>query len=341
MKDTGIKSDGEGFNVAYELGEIEAAKEKFKTPKRPTPPENLVNMVETAFKNLSTPPPKQHKLVRFKNLIKAEDSVESKLMQLGVVLDQWNEVVTQIELIQASEDKRSLEDSEFKENFIKSIVELQKSVNKAEDMGRLLNEDIGVPAVELQGMTLWEVIEKLIVDVASSNQSITSITSDMVRSDKFKVLQVEIQNCVQAVSKFNTWKVQQQTDVAQLKSMEGNLIKFKDHYMKFYAHVQQVISNTGLVSSSTATGTGFTFNNPSSIAGTMNQTSTNVTSRIVDVENTIKDLQTELRDLQNSIRNVGGSSDIEKINTRVKEIESRVSGDSVSINHGEFIYVSN
>ncbi len=115
-------------------GEIEAAKEKFKTLKRPTPPDNLVNMVETAFKNLSTPPLKRPKLVRFKNLIKAEDSVESKLMPLGLVLDQWNEVISQIESIQASDDKQALEDSEFKENFIKSIVELQVSVNKAEDM---------------------------------------------------------------------------------------------------------------------------------------------------------------------------------------------------------------
>lgn len=140
-------------------------------------------MVETAFKNLSTPPLKRPKLVRFKNLIKAEDSVESKLMPLGLVLDQWNEVISQIESIQASDDKQALEDSEFKENFIKSIVELQVSVNKAEDMWRLLNEDIGSPAVELQGMTLWEAIEKLVFDVDISTRSITLITSDTDNKD--------------------------------------------------------------------------------------------------------------------------------------------------------------
>ena len=45
-------------------------------------------------------------------------------------------------------------------------------------------------------------------------------------------------------------------------------------------------------------------------------------------------------DLKNSLRSEGTVTDLEKFGSRVKEIESRVSGDSVSIDNGEFIFTS-
>ena len=65
-----------------------------------------------------------------------------------------------------------------------------------------------------------------------------------------------------------------------------------------------------------------------------------VSARLTTLEKVLTKGELELFDLHNSLRGDGESSDLEKLNARVKEIESSVFGDSVSINHGEFIFTS-
>ena len=45
-------------------------------------------------------------------------------------------------------------------------------------------------------------------------------------------------------------------------------------------------------------------------------------------------------DLKSSLRSEGNETDLEKLNDRVREIESRVSGESWNINNGDFIFTS-
>ena len=74
--------------------------------------------------------------------------------------------------------------------------------------------------------------------------------------------------------------------------------------------------------------------------GTSSVSTDETSRRITKLENELSNLQNELINIQHSLSGGGSSLDIEKINARVKEIESRVSGDSCSINHGEYIFTS-
>ncbi len=113
-------------------------------------------MVDTAIKIQSHPAPKRPKLVRFKNFIKSEDSTESKSIQLELILDQWNDIVDQLESVQAHQEKKNAEDTASKRQLVETICEIQDLIHKSTDMVRLLHEDMGTPARKLQGMTLWE-----------------------------------------------------------------------------------------------------------------------------------------------------------------------------------------
>lgn len=328
------------FEVARELDNIEAAKETLKTPKRPTV-NRILNMMASASKLDEGPKNKRPKLVRFKQLIKAEDSVEAKLMQLGLMLDQWNEIIHQVESLQSNFDKRTKDEHNFKEKLIDSVFNLQLSVNKAEDMGRLLNEEIGSSATELQGMTLWEGIEKLVYDDASVKQALQALEATQVTKDQILSIQNDIKHLQFTINKCQSWMNGRSVSDGKITVIEGNLIKFKEHYMKFYTQIKEVLLHMSPVPSSVAQTSGsFQFDQPGSNITSTNADVTNVTRRITNLEEIVSSLQQDLSDLQNSLKNEGSMNELEKISSRVKEIESRVSGDSCSINHGEYIFTS-
>ena len=74
---------------------------------------------------------------------------------MAIILEQWNEVVSQLEAIQENYNERVVDNQPFCEKLISANFELQLAINKAEDMGRLLQDDIGSPAIELlDGMSI-------------------------------------------------------------------------------------------------------------------------------------------------------------------------------------------
>lgn len=88
--------------------------------------------------------------------------------------------------------------------------------------------------------------------------------------------------------------------------------------------------------------TRFQFNAPTFGSSGVNPTD-DLTSKISSIKTVIESNKNELINLHGSLGRTGDTTDLETINTRVKELESRVSGDSCSINHGEifiFTYVT-
>ncbi len=241
----GKQATKNGFQAIKELADIDAAKEYLKTPKRPAPINLIDMMVDTAMKIQTNPTSKKPKLVRFENFVKSEDSAESKLLQLELILDQWNELVDQIESVQITQGKRGTDDNTFKEKCIQTICELQDSLHKSEDMGRLLQEDMGVAAKELDGMTVWEAIEKLVYDTTNLSKTWDETKLQFADISTVMTIREEIQKCktfiMQMKASFNTF----QAESGHRKQIEQNLIKFKEHYMKFYTQVQQVLLNQG------------------------------------------------------------------------------------------------
>ena len=53
---------------------------------------------------------------------------------------------------------------------------------------------------------------------------------------------MSISSIQETLSKVESWAMLQQRNLANVKVMEDNLIKSKDHYMKFYSQVKLTLS---------------------------------------------------------------------------------------------------
>ena len=329
------KIDKKESEATKELQNIDAAKENLKTPKRSVAT-RLSDIMESAVETQSNSLPKRQKLVRFKDNIKTEDTAEAKIAQISLILDQWNEVITQVETLQSSYDMRIKDDQAFREKIISANFDLQLAINRAEDMGRLLQDEIGASAVELHGMTVWEGVEKLVYDTSNIQHELEGIKTSQNITEDITEIKSTIASLQLALSKIGNLTSSHQRDLNKLEVMEDNLIKFKDHYMKSYSQFRTTLGKMELRGVGSKDNESFRFNE----GGTSSVSTDETSRRITKVENELSNLQNELINIQHSLSGGGSSLDIEKINARVKEIESRVSGDSCSINHGEYIFTS-
>ncbi len=100
--------------------------------------------------------------------------------------------------------------------------------------------------------------------------------------------------------------------------------------MKFYGHVRSVSERIDALQSTVRS---------NSISGDKFM-GNNSNDKISEVERALGLLQDDIIGLKNSIVSEGTITELEQINERVKEIKSRVLGDSCSINHGEFVFTS-
>ncbi len=252
----------------------------------------------------------------------------------------WNEIVDQVESVQNTQEKRGIDDNTFKEKCIQTMCKLQDLLHKSEDMGRLLQEDMGVAAKELDGMTVWEAIEKLVHDTTNLTKTWDETKRQFVDTSTVNALRDEVQKCknfiIQMKGSFNIL----QAESGQCKQIEHNLINFKEHYMKFYAQVQQVFLNQGPSNNTSGPpNVGFKFNPPGATVNST-QTPADGNGTVATIEAALASIKVELSDLQASLHNERCTVNLDTISARVKELESRVSGDSCSINHGEFIFTS-
>ena len=126
--------------------------------------------MESAVDTQSNSLPKIQKLVKFKDNVKIEDSVVGKISRLSLILEQWNEIVSQMEILQSSYDLQILDDKAFREKLIGANFDLQLAINRAEDMGRLLQDEIGTAPMERQGMALCKGLEKSVYDTSNMQQ---------------------------------------------------------------------------------------------------------------------------------------------------------------------------
>jgi hypothetical protein len=127
-----------------------------------------------------------------------------------------------------------------------------------------------------------------------------------------------------------------QNDSNNIQYLEASLIKFKNHYMKSYStfknHLDMLMkeNNTEIyhTTSNQYSGDSLKLNKDDDL------------NRLTTLEEGVSCLKSSLSDLENSLRSEGTMADLEKLRSRVREIESRVSGDSCSINHGEYVFTS-
>ncbi len=184
--------------------------------------------------------PNQKCLVRFEDVVKTEDSVEARVAQIGSILEQWNEVILQLETLQDNYNKRVINDQFFREKLVRANFDLQLAINQAEDMGQLLQGGIGSPVIDLDGMSLWDVLERLIADGTTIKKDVDDLKSKDTKSEEITELQKTVSKLQYTSSKLTSWIKTQHEWGNKVNVMEDNLIKFKDHYMKFYGQFRSV-----------------------------------------------------------------------------------------------------
>ena len=121
----------------------------------------------------------------------------------------------------------------------------------------------------------------------------------------------------------------------KITTLDENLVKFKNHYVKSFASFKSQLSSLGAaIVSQDLNNNSLDQENPSS------STSEEDAVRIATLENFVYECKDDLSDLKQSLRSDGNETEFEKLNDRVREIESRVSGESCNINNGDFIFTS-
>jgi len=121
----------------------------------------------------------------------------------------------------------------------------------------------------------------------------------------------------------------------KITTLDENLVKFKNHYVKSFASFKSQLSSLGAaIVSQDLNNNSLDQENPSS------STSEEDAVRIATLENAVYECKDDLSDLKQSLRSDGNETEFEKLNDRVREIESRVSGESCNINNGDFIFTS-
>ena len=217
----GDKSSASGFKATQELGNISTAKEQLKTPKRPVRT-RLSDIMEAAIDTQAALLPKRKRLVWFEDVVKTEDSVKARVAQLGIILKQWIEVILQLETLQDNYNKRVIDDQAFREKLVRANFDLQLAINQAEDMGRLLQSDIGSPVINLDGMSLWDVPERLIADGSTIKRDVGDLKS---KEEDITVLKKTVSQLQYTSSKLTAWIKTQHERGNKVDIMEDNLKK--------------------------------------------------------------------------------------------------------------------
>ena len=119
--------------------------------------------------------------------------------------------------------------------------------------------------------------------------------------------------------------------------MQSNLVKFKDHYMKSYSNFK---SKLDILQGSKSQFTFGNNENDESLKQNVLRDGDESSARLTNVEEAMNKFQSYLSDLHRRLQIDGAYTVFDKLNSRVKEIVSRMSGDSVSIDNGGLIFTS-
>lgn len=144
--------------------------------------------------------------MNIKDQIKFEDLDETTILRVSTILNQWNEVITQLETLQSCFESRILNNQFFRENIIATNMDLELGINKTEDMGSFLYDEIGSPMEDLRGMTVWEGIQKLSTDSSRLKRDLESLKPSMVLWDDLKIVNNDIANLKTSIFLFKKTK---------------------------------------------------------------------------------------------------------------------------------------
>jgi len=324
-------------DVAEQLDQIQSAKDGLKTPRRKTRFNLVDEVIDSAVDTQPIALPKRPKLEKLTGLVKMEDSVENKIQLMTVMLNQWDEIIFQVEELHDNLNSRTLADEKFREKIISSNLQMQSNQDITEDMSRILHNEIGEPSEEFNGLSIWESVQKVLGESSLLKSNLEALTPKLVMwndlkstNDSVESLKNESQIHTRSISKLLT-------DKSKVTQIENNLLALKNHYTNSFTSFKSQLVRLGERFQESSYSE---YHRDGTSTANKNSWSSQDIERVTTLEEGMRSLRETIENLQLSLRSEGTETNFEKLNARVKEIESRVSGESVSINHNQFVFTS-
>jgi hypothetical protein len=176
------------ITMTDDLTQLQRAKDAFKTPSKRY---NIPDMMDVAVSTQSLLLPKRQRLVRLKSPLANINEAELA-SKLNSILNEWNELVTQLETLQSEYDKRVLSDQRFRETIIDQCMDVQSEVNKIENMSRLIEDAVGESPKDNESGSVWDTLTIVSKEQEVAKESLKNISSIAIIEPAFKQLISEI-----------------------------------------------------------------------------------------------------------------------------------------------------
>ena len=105
-------------DVAGQLDQIQAAKDVLNTPKRKTRFNPVDEVINIAVETQSIALPKRMKFEKLGMMVKSENPDETRARVIGTIIEQWDEITSQVEELYNVLNDRTVADQKFREKII-------------------------------------------------------------------------------------------------------------------------------------------------------------------------------------------------------------------------------
>ena len=317
-----------------ELEQLQIAKDAFKTPNKR--PRITTTLLGSAMDTQEISLPKRTKMDRFNvTPLGNELDTNDENQNMRRILDQWNELIDQLELLQTRFDQRIISDQKFRESILHHNLDVQAELGKLENMSRLLQNSLGELEDDLENTSIIELIRGLIADNTRFKREFENVSVAHLESvlGKMRMEIVEFKKD-NGTNKLFRGKLEHAFEqITKLSNMnKQNLELLNQHYRKSFLNFRNEINN--LQNANMFGNYPHQTNNLN-----LNQEERN-NSRLEDIENDIKSAKIKMNEIIDSYGQADRDSEFVKLESRVKDMESRISGDSCSVNEGVYIFTS-
>jgi len=93
-------------------------------------------------------------------MVKSENPDETRAHVIGTIIEQWDEITSQVEELYNVLNDRIVADQKFREKIISNNLEIQSDIGRSEDMSRLIHSEIGDISSEFEDLAVWESLQK-------------------------------------------------------------------------------------------------------------------------------------------------------------------------------------
>ena len=230
-------------NAKVELEQLQLAQDAFKTPKKRQRFNS--NLLESAMQTQELILPKRNKIVRFDMNLSTSNSNEMNSEKIYGVLNQWNDLIDQVETLQMGFDNRIVSDQNVRETVLEHNLNTQAELSKIENMTRLLENSLGTFSEEEEKSSICEVISGLVKANAEFKQKFETLslvkTQNLIQRMNQEIV---VLKSLHATDKMNLGKIKNMFEEFRQVCMvnKNNLDLLNNHYRKSFTNFRMELN---------------------------------------------------------------------------------------------------